>query len=58
MSGILCKHVFKVFNMKDVFILPSHYILNRWTIYTKGGFYIEKQGIKKENLSTQTAHSS
>jgi hypothetical protein len=58
MSGILCTHVFKVFNMKDVFILPSHYILNRWTIYAKRGFYIEKQGTQKENLSTQATSIS
>jgi hypothetical protein len=44
--------------MKDVFILPSHYILNRWTIYAKRGFYIEKQGTQKENLSTKAAHIS
>jgi hypothetical protein len=44
--------------MKDVFILPSHYILNRWTIYAKRGFYIEKQGTQKENLSTQAARIS
>jgi hypothetical protein len=44
--------------MKDVFILPSHYILNRWTIYAKQGFYIEKQGTQQEILSTQAARIS
>jgi hypothetical protein len=29
--------------MKDVFILPSQYILSRWTKYAKKGFYIDKK---------------
>jgi hypothetical protein len=58
MSGILCKHAFKVFNMKDIFVLQSHYILNRWIIYVKRGFYIEKQGTQNENLNTQVARIS
>jgi hypothetical protein len=58
MSGILCKHAFEVFNMKDIFVLQSHYILNRWIIYVKRGFYIEKQGTQNENLNTQVARIS
>jgi hypothetical protein len=58
MSRILCKHAFKVFNIKDVFVLLSHYILNRLTIYAKRGFYIEKQGTQNEILNTQAAHIS
>ena len=44
--------------MNDVFILPSQYILNRWTKYAKRGFYIEKQGTDTENLKTQAARIS
>jgi hypothetical protein len=58
MSGILCKHALKVFNIKDIFILPSKYILNRWPKYAKRQFFVEKHGIEKENLSTQAARIS
>ena len=33
-------------------------VLNRWTKYAKGGFYIEKQGSEKENMKTHAAHIS
>nr|XP_015649995.1 protein FAR1-RELATED SEQUENCE 5-like [Oryza sativa Japonica Group] len=33
--GILCKHALRVFNMNEVFTMPSQYILNRWTKYAK-----------------------
>ncbi|PUZ38169.1 hypothetical protein GQ55_9G175600 [Panicum hallii var. hallii] len=56
--GILCNHALKVFNIKDVFILPSEYILNRWTKYAKREFFVEKYGIEKENLTTQAARIS
>ena len=48
----------KVFNVNDVFILPSQYILNRWTKYAKRGFYIEKQESEKESLNTRAARIS
>jgi hypothetical protein len=45
MSGLLCKHGLRVYNMNGVYNLPSQYILSRWTKYAKSGFYIEtKQG--------------
>jgi hypothetical protein len=40
--GILCRHALRVFNIIEVFILPSHYILNRWTKYAKREFYCKK----------------
>ena len=58
MSGILCKHALKVFNKKDIFYLPSKYILNRWTKYAKSRFFVEKHGLEKENLTTQVARIS
>jgi hypothetical protein len=58
MSGILCKHALNVFNTKDIFDLPSKYILNRWTKYAKREFFVEKHGIEKENLTTQVARIS
>lgn len=30
-EGILCRHVLAVFKSKNVFLLPQHFILNRWT---------------------------
>lgn len=30
-AGILCRHVLRVFSMKNITMLPSHYILKRWT---------------------------
>ena len=56
--GLLCKHALRVFNMNEVFTLPSHYILNRWTKYAKSGFYIQKQGSEKETLKTHAARIS
>ena len=44
--------------MNDVFILPSQYILNRWTKYAKRGFCIEKQEYEKESLNTRAARIS
>jgi len=41
--------------MNGVYNLPSQYILNRWIKYAKRGFYIEKQGSKKEDLKTHAA---
>jgi type IV secretory pathway VirB4 component len=58
LSGILCNHAFKVFNMNDVFILPSQYILNRWTKYAKRGHYVEKKGRPNENLKARAARIS
>jgi hypothetical protein len=55
MSGILCKHALKIFNVKDVFVLPSKYIMNRWTEYAKREFFVEKHAIDMESLTTQAA---
>jgi hypothetical protein len=33
--GILCKHAIRVFNINEVFVLPTQYILRRWTKYAK-----------------------
>jgi signal recognition particle subunit SEC65 len=39
-------------------MLPSQYILTRWTKYAKRGFYIEKKGKEKENLKAHAARLS
>ncbi|EEE59009.1 hypothetical protein OsJ_10742 [Oryza sativa Japonica Group] len=58
LSCILCKHALRVFNMNEVFTMPSQYILNRWTKYAKKGFNIDKQGSEKETLKTHAARIS
>lgn len=56
--GLLCKHALRVFNINEVYDLPSQYILNRWTKYAKRGFYIEKQAIEKGDLKTRATRIS
>ena len=41
--------------MNGVYILPSQYILPRWTKYAKSVFYIPKQGTDEVDLKTQAA---
>ncbi|XP_051197040.2 protein FAR1-RELATED SEQUENCE 5 [Lolium perenne] len=38
-TGILCKHALRVFNLSNVFELPSHYIFKRWTKQAKAGLF-------------------
>jgi hypothetical protein len=35
--GILCVHALKVLNTKNIFQIPSQYVLKRWTKYAKDG---------------------
>ena len=37
--------------INEVFILPTQYILNRWTKYAKRGFYCEKRQINDNETS-------
>ncbi|KAI3465666.1 hypothetical protein Pfo_022329 [Paulownia fortunei] len=36
-SGIICRHVLSVFRAKNVLMLPSEYVLKRWTRNAKAG---------------------
>uniref|UniRef100_A0ACD5YPL9 Uncharacterized protein n=1 Tax=Avena sativa TaxID=4498 RepID=A0ACD5YPL9_AVESA len=38
-TGMLCKHALRVFNLSNVFELPSHYIFKRWTKDAKAGIF-------------------
>ncbi|XWS26064.1 hypothetical protein CRYUN_Cryun27aG0120800 [Craigia yunnanensis] len=40
-SGIICKQVLAVFRVTNVLILPSHYILKRWTRNAKSGVAVD-----------------
>jgi hypothetical protein len=42
--------------MKDIFVLPSQHILNRWINYAKKkGFHTDKKPIGNENLKAHAA---
>ncbi|MCI21012.1 protein FAR1-RELATED SEQUENCE 3-like, partial [Trifolium medium] len=43
-SGILCRHVLTVFTVSNVFTIPSHYILKRWTRDAKSGVALDECG--------------
>jgi hypothetical protein len=59
LTGLLCKHALRVLNINEVFILPTHCILNRWTKYAKRDFYYEKKPINEdETLKTRAARIS
>jgi len=39
-KGILCKHILRVYNLKNVKQVPSKYILSRFTLKAKKGLYL------------------
>lgn len=41
-SGILCRHILRVFLTIDVRMLPDYYILKRWTKDAKSGFMLDE----------------
>ncbi|KAG0470202.1 hypothetical protein HPP92_016902 [Vanilla planifolia] len=41
-TGILCRHILRVFLNVDVRVLPEHYILKRWTKDAKNGFVLDE----------------
>ena len=54
----MCKHALRVFNINEVFTLPSQYILHRWTKYAKRGYSSNNAGSTKETLQTRAARIS
>jgi len=44
--GILCAHGLKVLDLMNVKILPTHYILKRWTREARIGSILDRQGRK------------
>ncbi|KAM0890258.1 hypothetical protein ACQ4PT_027095 [Festuca glaucescens] len=57
-KGLLCKHALRVFNINEVFTLPSQYILHRWTKYAKRGYSSNNQDSPQETLQTCAARIS
>ena len=41
-SGILCRHILTVFTVSNVFTIPSHYILKRWTRDAKSSVVLDE----------------
>lgn len=41
-SGILCRHILRLFLALDVRAIPEFYILKRWTKEAKNGFVLDK----------------
>ncbi|WVZ49619.1 hypothetical protein U9M48_000960 [Paspalum notatum var. saurae] len=57
--GLLCKHALRVFNINEIFILPTQYIKSRWTKYAKRDFSLgNKQISEDETLKTRAARIS
>jgi zinc finger SWIM domain-containing protein 3 len=45
-TGILCAHGLKVLDLMNVKILPTHYVLKRWTREARNGSILDRQGRK------------
>jgi zinc finger SWIM domain-containing protein 3 len=43
-TGILCAHGIKVLDLMNIKILPTHYVLKRWTRYARNGSIPDRQG--------------
>ncbi|TYG76518.1 hypothetical protein ES288_D03G120500v1 [Gossypium darwinii] len=55
--GILCVHILKVLNAKNVFKLPSQYILKRWTkSATDGNVLNHQKSLKVKKLMQKALH--
>ncbi|XP_073027865.1 protein FAR1-RELATED SEQUENCE 5-like isoform X2 [Primulina eburnea] len=48
MTGLLCCHAVKVYDVQDVKKLPEHYILNRWTRKARSGVVHDCMGNEVE----------
>lgn len=47
-SGILCRHVLSVFRVTNVFTIPSHYILKRWTKNANNEVVLDQYGVEMQ----------
>lgn len=50
-TGILCRHVLNVFKVTNIFMLPSHYILKRWTKNAKSEVVLDEHGVEVQGNS-------
>lgn len=51
--GILCRHVLNTFRVENVLLLPSHYILKRWTRNAKE-FIMDESSNKEQGICRES----
>lgn len=39
-KGLLCRHILRIYNLKNVRQIPSQYVLKRYTVSAKKGIYL------------------
>ncbi|KAG9446981.1 hypothetical protein H6P81_013109 [Aristolochia fimbriata] len=52
-SGILCRHILSVLNGENVSLLPSHYILKRWTRNARSRIMLDEHDVEVQGNSRQ-----
>ncbi|XP_068665524.1 protein FAR1-RELATED SEQUENCE 5-like [Aristolochia californica] len=52
-SGILCRHILSVLNGENVSLLPSHYILKRWTRNARSRIMLDEPDVEVQGNSRQ-----
>lgn len=57
-EGILCRHVIAIYKMTNVFVLPKHYILKRWTKNVKDEAMLDMQPCMKMQDNSQKSKNS
>ena len=55
---MLCKHIMRVYNYNNIFILPPQYICNRWTKYAKKRYLSHEKNRSKQTLASRCAYLS
>ncbi|XP_059452046.1 protein FAR1-RELATED SEQUENCE 5-like [Corylus avellana] len=56
-EGVLCQHVLAVFKAKNIFMLPQHYILKRWTRTAKDEAILDAQACGETQGNSQKSKS-
>ena len=56
-EGVLCQHVLAVFKAKNIFMLPQHYILKRWTRNAKNEAILDAQAYGETQGNSQQSKS-
>jgi hypothetical protein len=56
-EGVLCQHVLAVFKAKNIFMLPQHYILKRWTRNAKDEAILDAQACGETQGNSQQSKS-
>lgn len=53
-SGLVCRHILTVFRVTNIFTLPSHYILKRWTRNAKSGVILDERTTDSSNVAQES----